>query len=200
MFLHWNLNRYAVMLLAAIALLALPARAQGEVGQFIVGTADRAISVLKQADLNENQREQRFREIFHEAFDVPTIGRYVLGVHWRSASEQVRADYLKSFAGFIVKTYAERLRDYSGQKVQVGRAAEFDGKYMVESEIVGGGKAPIKVVWQVERRESALKITDVVIEGVSLGLTQRSDFSSYINQNGGKVEALIAELRRRGGG
>ena len=187
-------------LAAVLAAPGAPAWAQAEPGQFIAGTADRAIAVLKQPDLNEGQREARFREIFQDAFDVPTIGRYVLGVHWRNANEQQRAAYLKAFTGFIVKTYANRLRDYSGQHVQVSRSAPIDDKFMVESEIVGGGKAPIKVVWQVEKRDAALKITDVVIEGVSLGLTQRSDFSSYINQNGGKLEALIAELGRRGGG
>ena len=200
MTLRRNVFVAAALLLALFVAPAAPARAQNDPGQFIAGTAERAISVLKQADLNEQQREQRFREIFQQSFDAPTIGRYVLGVHWRSATEQQRADYLSAFTGFIVKTYAERLRDYSGQQVKVGKTNQYDDKFMVESEIVGGGKAPIRAAWQVEKRDSGLKITDVVIEGVSLGLTQRSDFSSYINQNGGKLDALIAELKRRGGG
>jgi phospholipid transport system substrate-binding protein len=37
----------------------------------------------------------------------------------------------------------------------------------------------------------------VKIEGVSMVMTRRSDFNSYIQNHGGKVESLIDELEAR---
>ena len=69
---------------------------------------------------------------------------------------------------------------------------------IVFSEIVRQGAEPIKVDWQVYSGDSInFKIVDVKVEGVSMGQTQKSEFSSVIRQNGGKIEGLLAILRKR---
>ena len=55
-----------------------------------------------------------------------------------------------------------------------------------------GQGQPIRVDWRVRRG----KVIDVIVEGVSMSVTQRSEFASIIQRNGGKVSALINHLKK----
>jgi len=180
---------------------ALPARAADtdQAKSVIDGMAQRAISVLKDGD--KAAREQQFRAIFRDSFDIARIGQFVLGIYWRRASEEQKAEYLKLFESFVVKTYAERLSEYSGEKLQVDSARPNGEKTVVDSQIVRPNGQPIRIAWELEKDGGGkFKVTDVVIERVSMSQTQRSDFNSYISQNGGSIDALIAKLRSMTGG
>ena len=59
------------------------------------------------------------------------------------------------------------------------------------------GREALRVDFQVRKLADSFKILDVRVEGVSMVLAQREEFTSYIGQNGGKVDALIAALRQR---
>ena len=73
-----------------------------------------------------------------------------------------------------------------------------DGKkdILVNSYIVPKGGSKVKVDWRVREKNGKMKIIDVIIEGVSMSLTQRSDFSSVIQRGGGKIEVLLEHLRK----
>lgn len=190
----------AILLAASVgsAMAAIPATANADPAGFIKSMATRAIGVLKEtAGGDKQKREAEFRTIFRENFDIPEIGKFVLGVHWRNASEQQRTEYLKEFETYVVRTYAERLSEYSGEQLEVGRAQAQGEKNFVDSVIRRpNGAPPIRIVWEVEKRGGGFKVVDLKIESVSMSQTQRSDFGSYVSQNGGKVDALIARLKQ----
>lgn len=195
-----NRRVFAILLPAVLGsfLLAAPARASGDATAFIRGMAVRAIDVLKDtAGRDSQKREAEFRAIFRENFDVAEIGRFVLGIHWRNATEQQRAEYLKEFETYVVRTYAQRLSEYSGEQLEVGRAQAQGEKTFVDSVIRRpGGAPPIRIVWEVEKHGAGFKVVDLKIENVSMSQTQRADFGSFVSQNGGKVDALIARLKQ----
>ena len=88
--------------------------------------------------------------------------------------------------------------EYAGENVRVGNASQnADGDVSVYSEIVRPSGAPIKVDWKLRRADKSFKIVDVAVEGVSMAITQRDDFSASIQRSGGKVEGLLAMLRDR---
>jgi phospholipid transport system substrate-binding protein len=61
------------------------------------------------------------------------------------------------------------------------------------------GKPPVKVDWRVRNKDGRYKIVDVLVEGVSMSLTQRSDFSSVIQAGGGDVQVLLNHLKQKNG-
>jgi phospholipid transport system substrate-binding protein len=192
--------RSILVALLLVGLAALPARASDadQAKAVIDGMAQRAISVLKETGQGDRaSREAQFRQIFQDSFDIPKIGQFVLGIYWRRASEQQRTEYLKLFESFVVKTYAERLSQYSGEKLQVDGARSNGEKTTVDSEILRTQSGqPIRIAWELEKNAGGqFKVTDVIIERVSMSQTQRSDFSSFISQNGGSIDALINKLR-----
>src|SRR3954468_15177737 len=66
-----------------------------EASEFITRLAERAIEGLTERDLPLPERLARFRKLLNDGFDVPQIGRFVLGRYWRVASEDERGEYLK---------------------------------------------------------------------------------------------------------
>ena len=171
-----------------------------EAQRFIESMAEEAVATLTATGLPREEQRARFRTLLRSYFDVPTIGRWVMGRYWRKATDEQRTEYLALFEALIVTTYAERFSQYSGEKLAVNRTLtnEESGDLLVFSRLVppGGGEG-VEVAWRVRGQTGNFVVVDVVVEGVSMGQTQRSEFASLIRRNGGKVEALLDELRRR---
>ncbi len=168
-------------------------------GEFIEKLAEKAVAALTIDDITRVERVRRFRTLLNDHFDVKTIGRFVLGRYWRQASEEERADFLTLFEDLIVDTYVDRFAKYSGEALLVTKTeATQDDDFIVFSSINRpSGGPPVGVAWRLRLRNGNYLIIDVMVEGVSMGQTQRSEFASVIRRNGGAVKGLLAKLRDR---
>ena len=166
---------------------------------FISSLADQAIKALTVPDISQDEREKRFRVMLNDNFAVSTIGRWVLGRYWKRATEAQRAEYLALFENLLVVTYVDRFSKYTGENLKVVKSMLHNPKdALVFSELVHEGTQSIQVDWRVHTKDSVtFKIVDVMVEGMSMGQTQRSEFASVIRQNGGKLEGLLSILRKR---
>jgi phospholipid transport system substrate-binding protein len=187
---------FALHLIFASAAIA----AQPDAGLFVKNLGDHAIRVLTVKDISESEREDRFRDLLREGFDVRRIGRFVLGRYARGVKKESIDEYHGLFEDLIVATYAARFAEYSGQQFVIKRVAKPKkrGDSIVMSEIKPSDGGPsIRVDWQVHSDDQAYKIVDVRVEGVSMSVTQREEFTTVIRNNGGKVDALITILRKK---
>jgi len=168
-------------------------------GEFIEKLADKAVAALTINDITRVERVRRFRTLLNDHFDVKIIGRFVLGRYWRQASEEERAEYLTLFEDLIVDTYVDRFAKYSGEALLVIKteAIQDDDSIVFSSINRPSGGPPIDVDWRLRLRNGKYLIIDVIVEGVSMGQTQRSEFASVIGRNGGAVKGLLAKLRDR---
>ena len=194
-------RRSLLMSATALALGAIPRAVRAAEPEsaktFINSLANDAILLMARKDLPAPERTQKFRELFKRGFDVAAIGRFVLGRYWRDATEAEQAEYLRLFEDLIVATYAGRFSEYSGETLTVleGRPDE-DRFLLVTSQINRiGGNPPIRIDWRIADGQGSPKIVDVVVEGVSMSVTQRSEFASVIQRGGGKIQGLIVALR-----
>lgn len=165
---------------------------------FIDNMGQQAISFLSNKSLSQSQKEREFRKLLKSSFDMKTIARFAMGRHWKTASAKQQAEYLQLFEKMVVSAYTERFNEYRGENIDV-TSSRADGSrdIIVSSNIVPSAGSKIKVDWRVRKNKSGTyKIIDVIIEGVSMSLTQRSDFSSVIQRGGGDVEVLLRHLRK----
>jgi len=197
----------ASLALATLLATALPraggasARNATDAGSFVTTLAQDAIDHLAAPNLSEGERDTRFRKLFSDGFDVPLIARFVLGRYWRQATEAERAEYLRLFDELVVQTYARRFNEFNTARLRllsVSRPNE-DNDVIVAVEGLVASKPPVRLDVRVRQGSSAYKVIDISIEGVSMAVTQRDEFSSVIQRGGGKVEALLASLRGKVG-
>ena len=167
--------------------------------RFIEDLIDKAFFELTVKDIPRDERVARFRRLFNRYFDVKTIGRWVLGRYWRSATREERQEFLRLFEGLIVETYVDRFAQYSGETLSITKTETVDGRDSIVFSRVNrpNGGPSARVGWRLRTRGGRHRIVDVMIEGVSMGQAQRSEFASVIRRTGGKVEGLLAELRER---
>jgi phospholipid transport system substrate-binding protein len=193
--------RAFVLLLAAAAFAApAPSLAADDAAGFISDLGQRTVQILT-TKVPESEREAKFRALFDEGFDVPAISRFVLGTYWRTASDEQRRSFVTLFEVYVVHAYAVRFNEYSGQQLKVTAArAEGDDSALVQSIIAQpSGAPPLRVDWRVSKSDKGYRINDVVVEGVSMAVTQRQEFSSVIQRNGGQIDALLKLLREKTG-
>ncbi len=183
--------------LTALALVAGgAARAAADPKAFVDDLGQKAITVIADKSLAEATREQQLGQLLKSHFDLPLISRLALGITWRRIDDGQRAQYEKLFSDYVLATYAARFRAYSGQRFEVTGSQQLsDGDVMVASRIMPQTGEPIEVNWRVREAEGALRIIDVVVAGVSLVVTQRSEFQSVVQSKG--FDGLIALLRQR---
>ncbi len=165
---------------------------------FVDNMAMRGIGFLGNEQLTEEQRVAEFRKLLNSSFDMATIGRFALGRNWKVATPAQQAEYQKLFKEMIVKTYSRRFSDYKGQSLKVLSArTDGDNDVIVSSAIVPADGQEVSVDWRVRGKGGGYKIVDILVEGVSMALTQRSDFASVIQRGGGSIEVLLVQLRQQ---
>lgn len=164
---------------------------------FIESLADQAINALTAESVPREERIRQFRVLLNDHFAVKTIGRWVLGRYWNRATKEQRMEYLSLFEDLIIATYVDRFTAYSGEALSVIKIVPATGSDLLVNTSITRPKAtqPVSVDWRVRQRDGGFKIVDVIVEGVSMGQTQRSEFASVIRRNGGTLEGLLSELR-----
>ena len=188
-----------ILVLAGVPRPAAAAEFSDGAKKFIEVLTEEAISTLTGKDLSRNERADRFRALMLKSVAIKGIAKFVLGRHWRRATMSEKKEYLHLFEDLLVATYAYRFEKYSGEKLLIKKAevrGERDALVHTTMVRVDGSKA-LKVAWRVRRKDGKYKIIDIMVEGLSMVMTQKSEFSSFIRQNGGKIEALLGEFRKR---
>lgn len=183
------------MVVVLVAALPVAAHAQADsASAFIRNLGDQAITTLRDQSITMEQREAKLRKILHDRFDIPFIGRWVLGRYWREASPSQRQAYLATFSEYILKTYSRRLGGYADETLAVvSETPAGDSDTIVRTNIERPGASPIVADWRVRRKDGHYRIIDVMISGVSMAATQRSEFGSVVRQNG--IDGLINILQ-----
>ena len=166
---------------------------------FITALGDTAIGTLTEANISDAQREERFKSLVEANFNTPLIARFVLGRHWRTASEDERTEFQNLFKKFMITTYANRFKDYSGEEFIVESASVKRRDIWIDSRIQRhiAGAPPVRIRWRVRPAGPSFKIIDVVVEGISMSITQRDEFAAVIQSNGGTVHSLNEQLKKR---
>ena len=196
----------AALIILALAFLGAPNPAGADqdvvaedARKFVSGLATQTVSSLTETGIDRAERRKRFRALMLKYFAFEGIAKWVLGRYWRRASSAEREEYLALFEDLMVVIYADRFSKYSGEKLDVGRS-EIRGTndILVHSVLTRPeGLKPVAVIWRMRQREESFKIVDLMVEGLSMGLTQQKEFTSVIRKNGGKVQGLLDELKKR---
>jgi phospholipid transport system substrate-binding protein len=159
--------------------------------------ADGVLATLRDRAQPLEARVRRVDTLVSAAVDLDRIARLALGRYWRSAAEPERREFAALFKAALLASYSRRFDAYADRRLAVGAAVPASGgDVMVESRL-DGGERPLRLDWRLTPTADGWRIVDIVVEGVSLLVTYRNEFAAVIERGGGRVSALLAELRSR---
>lgn len=172
------------------------AKAENPAIEFVHDTADMVINDILTADVSREEKLERFRTEFTQALDLKNIGQFVLGVYWRKATAEEKEDFLKAFIDLTTKTWADRFDMYHGQKIIFTGVRNAEGKQLyVDSTIQNN--PPVEVIWRLKQKGDSYRIIDIIIEGVSMAMSYRNEYSAYLQNHNGQVKELTKELKAK---
>ncbi len=186
------LGAFAAMMLMASAGPAQAGSAEGA-KQFIDTVAKQVLGVLK-TDAPVTDKKRQLVTIFKTKVDIPYVARFVLGQHWRTASSSQQQSYMGAYGPFVLGNYASKLTRYSGQSYALKNARVDGDAYVVTMQITDGNSAGALVDYRLKSAGDSYQLTDIVVEGVSLLATQRSEFNSIVQNKG--LDHLIDQLKK----
>lgn len=166
---------------------------------FMNNIGETVINLLTNKSISDQERAQEFQKILESSFNVKATGKFVLGRYWNQASEAEKQRFLELFKATTVASYATRFKEYTSEKFEItGSRVEGDGGITVLSHIVRSKGEPISIDWKIfADKNGGIRIYDVILEGISMGITLRSEYASVIQQGGGNIQALIAALEKK---
>ena len=195
----------SLMIVVFLAAGSLPVSARADefadgATNFIKALTEDAVTMLTGKDLTKAVRAERFRTLMFKTFSIRGIAKFVLGRHWRKANDEQKKEYLQLFEDLMVVTYADRFEKYSGEKFLIKRTevrGKMDGIVYTTMVKANDGAKQLKVAWRVRAKGDTYTVVDVMIEGISMIMTQKSEFASFIKKSGGGLGDLLKELKKR---
>lgn len=177
--------------------LAEPTAAAAEA---LVGdVGEKVLAILKDPGASNQAKFDGLVAVLEGPIDLDLVAKLILGRYWRTASPEQQTQYLELFRAYALDFLASKLNIYSGQQFEItGSTVVSERDAVVNTKILSsGGGPPVKVDWRLRELKDGggLVAIDVVVEGVSLIISQRSEFASVIERQG--FDGLLTELRQR---
>jgi phospholipid transport system substrate-binding protein len=165
-----------------------------------VQTIVNEVSALLDSSDDSTAKAIRLRQIMEQRAAMPQIARFAAGTAWRGMNADQQTRFVDAFSKFISTIYFGRFQEYvsvgmSVESFKIGRVIDAGRKGMlVKTNILQNGKAPVSVEWLVTDQPGRVLIADIVVEGISLLVTQREEIGGMLEARHGDVERLIADL------
>lgn len=141
------------------------------------------------------EKEQRFRHALRTYFDLPTIARFVLGRYWNTTSEPERQQFVSLFEDLTTRIWARRFSDYQGEGLDIRDIQPITDGFTVQTAVWRARGQPVPVAWRLAHTPSGLKVVDIIVEGVSMAITHRSEYASVLRSSG--MSGLLTAMQNQ---
>lgn len=186
-------------LASGLALAALPRPAAALTVEQARSLVDKTVGEVNRI-INSGKSESAmlgdFEKLFARYADVPTIARSALGPAARQASQAQLTAFTKAFQGYISRKYGRRFREFIGGRIEVTGAKAVKSYYEVISTAYLRGEAPFEVRWHVSDRAGKSLFFNIIIEGVNMLASERTEIGALLDQRRGDLDRLIVDMAK----
>ena len=163
---------------------------------FVQSTVNRASKILGNS-ISKEEKINQLKKIAKETVDIRGIGLYTLGAERKNQSEEILKVYNDLFEDYFLKSFSSRLAEYTNPEIDVYNKEVLNKNYTIVNSLLQakGDRPEIKIDWRIYTKDAEKPlIRDLIIEGLSLARTQKEEFNSVIQSNGGDINALFINL------
>lgn len=165
--------------------------------QFVSDLGNKIITLIRSTD-DMGQKKEHFRGLLKSNFAMKSISKFVLSRFWREATDPQKEEFMKLFEQNMVDTYTSQFNNYKDESmvVQGSRVDAADGAVWVNAKVQGSAREPVNIRWKLYNKDGGLKVYDIHVNEVSMGITHRSEYASIIDSNGGRIDGLLDAMRQ----
>jgi len=129
--------------------------------------------------------------------DFEQATRLAVGRAWSQASAEQKKRLVSEFRNMLVRTYSNAISAYQGQTLKVlpSHGKQDPEDTTVRTQFVRAGGQPLPIEFHMRQADKTWKVYDIVVEGVSLVITYRSEFAAVVKQEG--IDGLIKRLAQK---
>ena len=163
---------------------------------FVSDLGSRALAAMQSEDTAAAKQGQ-FRQLLRQYFDVEACARSALGPYWLKATAEQRREFVGLYEDYVVIGYSAHLGALGGGNFKMLGSHPDKERVIVTSRIQINGAAPIRIDWQLNPTNHGYKVTDLIVNGISMASAQHSDLVSFMQRNSGSVPSLLVALREK---
>ena len=146
--------------------------------------SQKVLAILNSGD-TDDEKIKRLEQLAYGAIDFDTVSRLVLAKYWKQFTPEQRQQFEEEFKRALTVSYGRRIGQFGQEKVVIlGERQEPLGDVTVQSHIVGGKAGDIKVDYRLRQKDGTWYVIDVIVEGVSIVSSYRTQFQEIIGQGG----------------
>ncbi len=194
----------AVLLLASLAPVRAmePSQAATRTATEVVEyTSDEMLALIDASRPYAKEDPERFygevEALLAPVVDFKRFARSVMAVHYKSATPEQRERFADTFKWGLVRTYALALTEFRDGEVVVvpsERPPQSPRRESVKMEIRTNAGEVYPVVYSMALgKDGAWRMGNIIVNGVNIGLTYRSQFASAVQDQryGGDLDKVI---------
>lgn len=189
----------AMLLVVPLLIPAVQAYAATPAESFVATNIQKGLQILNNKSVPFAQRGQQFRELLTSLTDARRIGTFTLGPVARTAPKADVDAFVDAFHEFAVAVYQSQLSRYSGQTLKVTSSVQRrPGDYIVNTVMMDPGSQdqPLEVAFRVSDAGGHFVVLDVSVAGIWLAITERDQFTAFLNEHNNSVPALVTHLKQ----
>lgn len=172
--------------------------------QFAKNLADNIITNVVRPKISLQQKQEKFQSVFMSAINVKKNARFTLGRYAKKASDEQLQAYTDALADNIVYTWTTRFNEYAGDALN-SEAISFasarkseNGDFYITSKIkLPNAESDVEMIWRISDKNGGMKLADLIVEGVSMLMSYRNEYTAVLQQNGGDIDALTQMLKKK---
>ncbi len=170
-----------------------------EAENFVKEITNEGLTEIINSNVSQKEKDERFAKLFNQALDLKYIGQFVLGRYWRTASPKQKEEFINIYRQLNVQTWSKRFDEFKGKEFifEGTSPSNSANQIFVNSKVPMDEGKPATVIWRVKQTGDKYKIVDIIIENVSLAITARSEYTSFIKNSPTGIDGLINNLKQK---
>jgi phospholipid transport system substrate-binding protein len=180
----WMRRGLGLLFAAFIMLHAHPSAAATEAAQQLKQTVDRVLAILNdpalKGDAKTTERRQKLKEVIAARFDFAEMAKRSLGAHWQKRSPAEQKEFVEVFTELLEGSYIDKVESYSGEKVRFVNDRQDKDYAEIGTKIVNNKGEELSVDYRLYNANSDWKVSDVIIENISLVNNYRAQFNRVL--------------------
>lgn len=146
-------------------------------------TVDSIINTLKDKSLSGKKKERRskIQTLLKSRFDFEEMAKRTLGRHWEKRTPAEKKEFVSIFSDLLISSYIGKIEDYTDEKINYDKGKiDSDGNYATVDTTIVTKNVNIPIQYKVMLKDAKWWVYDVVIEGVSMVSTYRTQYNKII--------------------